>query len=358
MRKLTISICICLFTFLTNAQTSPIMVCNSTGVTCMPYYNLDTAIYYANNGDYIYLPGGVLNLSIPINKEIHIYGAGADLDSSLATGNTIINGNLWFQDTTSFSTFEGFKLNGSVCNNSTSPKIINTTFKRIYINGINTFYTNSPYVVYNNLAFENCAFINCYIEEQISNINSTLNNNLFSNSLLRPLNACSNLTIRNCIFLGDFYNSCSLGGNTIYNCNNMIIKNSIFIQPAGFQNNYPCGGGSSPFNIYSNNNLLLDGSASIVYSLFQGNLISNCNSTFLYGCPTYPYNIDSMFKLQPTSNGINAGDDATDIGIFGGAFPWKEGSVPSNPHIYHKLINGTTNINGDLPVNIKARGEN
>ena len=78
----------------TFAQQAPLMVCNAAGNTCNPYYSLDSAYNAAASGDYIYLPGGVFSFGFNLNKEVHIIGAGANGDSSMNTGITLINGNI------------------------------------------------------------------------------------------------------------------------------------------------------------------------------------------------------------------------------------------------------------------------
>lgn len=63
------------------------------------------------------------------------------------------------------------------------------------------------------------------------------------------------------------------------------------------------------------------------------------------------------FHLVPGSPFANAGRDGTDIGIYGGTFPWKEGSVPFNPHFQTFIVGPTTNSTGNLPVNIKVAAQ-
>ena len=67
----------------------------------------------------------------------------------------------------------------------------------------------------------------------------------------------------------------------------------------------------------------------------------------------YTYNL----HLRPNSPLHNAGTDGTDIGIYGGLFPWKEGSVPFNPHIQTKTIGNITDGNGNLQINIKVKAQ-
>jgi len=62
--------------------------------------------------------------------------------------------------------------------------------------------------------------------------------------------------------------------------------------------------------------------------------------------------------LVPTSPGLTASETGGQVGVYGGLFPYKEGAVPGNPHIYQKTISASTNANGQLPVQIKVRAEN
>jgi len=68
----------------------------------------------------------------------------------------------------------------------------------------------------------------------------------------------------------------------------------------------------------------------------------------------YQYN----YHLKPNSPYLSAGSDGTEIGIYGGNSPYREGAVPSNPHIYFKQVSTQTNSNGQLPVQFKVRTSN
>ena len=64
------------------------------------------------------------------------------------------------------------------------------------------------------------------------------------------------------------------------------------------------------------------------------------------------------FNLPSNSPYKNAGADGTDIGIYGGAFPWKEGSVPFNPHYQTIKIDPKTDpATGNLKVEIKVKAQ-
>ena len=63
------------------------------------------------------------------------------------------------------------------------------------------------------------------------------------------------------------------------------------------------------------------------------------------------------YHLRTTSIGKNAGTDGNDIGIYGTAYPYKEGAVPANPHVQSKSIGAQTNPNGKLTVKVKVAAQ-
>ena len=81
----------------------------------------------------------------------------------------------------------------------------------------------------------------------------------------------------------------------------------------------------------------------------SGNVTELIETTFV--------NHSNDFHLNITSLGKNAGTDGTDIGIYGGAFPWKEGSIPTNPHFQKINIAPKTDNSGNLNVKIKVAAQ-
>ncbi len=394
MKRITLSICICLFTIIANAQTSPIMVCNASGTTCAPYFNLDTAIAHAINGDYIYLPGGNYTISDTIKKELHIYGTGIVADSSLYIGGvTTINSNLVFSPLSTNSSVTGIITNNITLESPSNA--LNFTLTRCKVNDVylnvltGTIYikqnliligvrgnsiNNSNILIANNI-FPNGNIIgtesagNCYgwgyrQGACIGFLNgATIKNNVLFPTRSYSSNECIQITSANACFCCNIWDYLEVTYTDIQNC---VLKNNIFKSYNGMT------GGASTNNIFSNNLITPSGfSGYLPTTTFAGassqisNIIdSSMNHTFdsIPNCVNFQTQATfaNQFKLQlkTTSLGHNAGDDGTDVGIFGGTSPWKAGAIPNNPHIYYKLINGTTNTNGDLPVNIKARGEN
>ena len=77
-----------------SAAHSQNLIAVQNGNTPAFYTVLDSAIIHAQNGDTVYIPGGTFSLNVPVTKSLHIIGVGHNPDSTLATGKTVINGNL------------------------------------------------------------------------------------------------------------------------------------------------------------------------------------------------------------------------------------------------------------------------
>lgn len=277
------------------------------------YQQVDSAIFYSQDGDTIYIPGGAWNITQPINKSLHIIGVGYHPDSTLTTFPTILTGNITLLEGASNGSLTGVSVNGGGITGSND--VVNYyTITRCHA-GICLFQSNS-----------NFTFIENFIGGISFNLTSTGN----------PSN-CS------------FFNNV-LGGTTFYSAErkyfvNSSFKNNIFLDGAScwlschyavmsiyslFENNIFIGANDGGFNPITG----------VASSIFKNNLFV-ASVEFPYNTNVGLNNIvsqnpDNIFEvdyhLQSTSSGINAGTDGTDIGLFGGVFPWKEGSIPSNPH--------------------------
>jgi hypothetical protein len=84
------------------------------------------------------------------------------------------------------------------------------------------------------------------------------------------------------------------------------------------------------------------------FNVLQANVFMN------YGNDGFKYSYNFHLK-NPASY---LGTDATQVGVYGSATPFKEGSVPVNPHIQTKSIAEQTNAEGKIPVQIKVAAQN
>jgi hypothetical protein len=315
------------------------------------YYRLDSALYYAQNGDNIYVSGGSYDLGasgLTIDKSVKIYGVGHYPDSTMATSASYLNGNLYIVQGADTGLITGFFINGNV-----------------------TFGKNLTDQVVNNYSITRCSIDNLFLSFDGS---STSN----SQSIMVSENVFRN-EFHGGNIMGLLFEKNIVSGKVRY-CNSAMFNNNIFLTNGGCCTDYPF---TTVNGCTFNNNIIRNIDINYLWpSNFSGNVFSNNLFTTNVTWPA-PYsnngnaaniinvNADSIFvnqtgtlfsyqanyHLKASCAGKNAGTDGTDLGIFGTTEPYKEGAVPVNPHIISKSVNSSTTPNGKLNVNIKVSAQ-
>ena len=326
---------------------------------------LGAAISEAADGDFIYLPGGVFTINdLVINKRVNLIGAGTNADSSAVTGVTSLIGNLIFVTGANNGSLQGFRIFGNL-----------------------TFGTDLTNQYVRNYFVSRCQFNELRLSYNGSDTNST------------------SFTFRECIIRGIIYGGRS---HAIFQ-NNVIEQHLNYFTGAIFDHNIFLYGAFRTVNTYvrnttfsnnifkyscveyqGNNGCINDPSAS-AYNSYQKNMFSTALTFSIFdcggwygGCFTTPYspttlsgNLENVpenmiyvnqsgntysivqnYHLVPASPGKNAGTDGTDLGIYGGSQPFKDGALPVNPHISYKSVAGSTNSGGMLQVHFKVAAQN
>ena len=326
MKKLLLLITVLSVYVSANAQG---VICIQHGNAATFYSRLDTAITHAQNGDILYLPGGLLaaSASININKKLTIIGAGYHPDSAKATSPSILLFNIYFNPGSDSSVLTGLDCRGEV-DFYTS----NITVTRCNIS--NSCNWTSSYAISNIRLLENI-FGGAVNASQSFPTSCLISNNIFF-SYISNFQAC---TFKNNIFIhvSQPYQSTS----------SCLFENNIFLINANLS------GGSNLFN----NNLFVEVSSGLSGS---GNIYNQSLSTiFMNYTASTAWDKSQNFHLKIGCPGISAGSDGTDIGIYGGTLsPFKDGGIPYNPHYQSISIGGTTNSSGKLPVNITVKAQN
>jgi hypothetical protein len=305
------------------------------------YKNLDSAIYFANAGDTLYLPGGGFNINNPIAKELHIIGAGCFLDSANATGISVIN-YFNFTNGSSNSSVEGCYVNSLVDIDS---NLSNLKFVRNLLKGIRCKYSCANISIIENVILSNCLTTSTGCEYSIYLQGS---NHLISNNIIKGVSWQNYSTVKNNYL--DFYGIAYTGSSTVQG-NNNVYENNIgrittynsYVTNSIFKNNINIGIGINSIDAYNNQSFTNFFLSSIVDSLFIN--------------PTPNPFIVSDYQLKPNSIYKTLGTNGTEIGIFGGAFPMKAGQVPFNPHFREAVINASTNSNGSLNIKLKVASQ-
>ena len=311
------------------------------------YLQVDDAIINSFDGDTIYIPGGSWNITQPINNRLHLIGVGYHPDSTHATFQTTLIGNLQLQAGSSYSSVTGIYLNGSIYNID-NPVIFFTASRCHFSNGITLNQLCSDFAFYENI-------IDGYLT--VNSDPDTLFNFSFFNNIINAIFSNNqravffNSVFRNNVFLNG--TSCFYGCYPCIICSFSVIENNVF---KGISSGYGASLLSGASNSIFNNNLFVEGiTFPLATNVGSNNLsVQDPNSIFING---YLAILECDYHLQSNCPGKNSGTDGTDIGIYGGSFPWKEGSIPFNPHFQSVSIPGTTDQNGNLNVNIKVAAQ-
>lgn len=303
------------------------------------YTKLSDAISNSVDGDTIYIPGGGHTISNPISKRLHLIGAGYFADSTVVAGITILNSLTLFKGIDGGS-IEGLYINSTLqIGTSNEGKINGFDIRRCYIVGG---------IIFNNTA--NMPSNISITESILGQIQGSSENISVSNCLLLgPVTNASQSVIQNNIFFQAYqYNSV-----LAFSGSNCMVKNNVF-----FTNHYMSGTNNTFYNNIGiwNNGVYTGSYATNAFG--SSNVTESWESTFGNSSSTKPFDYpNNDFHLKPTSKGKNAGTDGTDIGIYGGAYPWKEGSVPANPHFQSVKISPKTDNSGILNVRIKVAAQ-
>lgn len=309
-----------LLAFYSNSQN--LIARHSSGV--VTFYTTLTAAYTASiNDDTLYLPGGAFEAPSQFIKKLHLIGAGSKIDSSMATGYTKIfttGTEVKINTGASFSSFEGIYFDDPLTIGSSTAlddNLHDIIFKQCDFNQVFKFGTVVPTPI-NKISLINCEV--GLIQLQKAN-DCAFYNSIFLSEVQQPANSI----FKNCILLF----------NAQY-CDNCIFENCI-LNYAGF-----AVGNTDTYTTYLN--------------CIVGICCSGATNNFINTLTCFPLFLaaGTNYNLSPDCVGINGGTDGTDVGIYGGVFVWKDGMIPSNPHISSKSIPDASNVDGTLDVNIKV----
>ncbi|MBL0358056.1 MAG: hypothetical protein IPP72_14825 [Chitinophagaceae bacterium] len=286
----------------------------------------------AANGDTIYLPGGAFISPNTIDKRLTVYGAGHYPDSTNATGKTIIANTITIGPNADSLHMEGIEFGGDI---SIGGNVNYLLLKRNSIQTVSYDYLPVSYnnriegnVIKGNINLVNAAnslFVNNIIAGQLiyaKNGEVARNNVFLTTSNSYPLNSCTYALFENNIFLCSYTNLFAP-----YGCDYNTFNNNVFVM-------------SPSWLLNTNNNNYINADAA-------GLFVNQSGFVFSY---THNYHLQSP--------GSFLGVDATQCGVYGGLFIYKEGAVPATPHIRQKTIANTTDATGKLNVNITVGAQN
>lgn len=309
------------------AMAQQIAVVSESGSTDV-YQTLQEAIEGASNGSVIYLPGGGFQIadSVKITKRLSIIGIGHKAKTENADGNTMIGGNLFFNEGSSGSSVMGCFISGTVHIGNDGKAVNNVSVKYCNLNNVNV--TNSL-----------CSgtFINQnYIRNGSGFENSSAT---FTNNIAHSIYRLANGVIANNILIGSGfeYGGWWFNNNIVYSDNN-TISNNIILSPAreGILkncNNCVVSGNMCPNVDWGDDpvNLAID-SWETVFTKYNGGAIS----------PASDFHFTADYQQY------------SDCGIYGGT-GFSDGALPPVPFIVSKSIPEQTDASGKLNIKIRVK---
>ena len=294
-------------------------------------------------GDTIYIPGGVFTPPANFDKKLTIYGAGHFPSATTATLPTNINGNITLNENADGFHLQGVNILGHLTFTN-NHRLDNVTIKRCRIQAQFNVQGAGTNRGENNYFTENIFVGIFYYADNL------LNSYFISNIFQSPIYAvCTQLTFLNNVFL---FNGNS--GNWVFNggAYSCIFKNNIFVSGTNSYSDFYIVAGTNTFshNIFCHAAPAL-GSNPI---LINNNYVAKADVFVNQADFTFDYTDD--FHLQSATATL-LGDDGTERGLYGGVAPFKEESIPVNPHISSAIISNQSNASGLINVNIEVEAQ-
>lgn len=325
------------------------------------FYGADAFVKAFNavkdSADVITLSAGSFR-STNINKACSIYGSGYERIDSIGLYPTIlddfkvIHGTQIDEEgkvTNKAGDLDGLYIEGINVNNvafGSRDNILtakNITIKRCRFSSRLDFDPNYPLYAMSNT--QNTSIINCIIREM--NIDHNGNNFSIYNSIIDILRGQgdidaynASIVIKNCLI---FY------FDNIY----AVFKdNLLFIRSAGDDK---ITGEYSASSYYQNNVSSVNLFSGTFVTHNYDNWVSKSHLSIFgveIGNEYYP---QYTYELKPGNETIYVGTDGTQVGLYGGLYPFTK--IPSNPQIISKEIDTNTTVDGKLKVSIKVKAQ-
>jgi hypothetical protein len=327
-----------LFSLIANAQQKVALHHTGTTTIFSGSNPLIDAYAAAVANDTIYLPGGTFAPPTNFDKKIAIFGAGHYEIATVATGKTFINGGVILRENADNFYLEGVEVNGELTF-WTNESVNQVVVKRCKINGTLNVLGNLSIpstnfglfgsVVLGNIDLANAQNVlvsNSIIQSKVLNsIGNAFNNNIFMDEQIiygteAPINGDNNQVNNNIFTKINYVNLINGNGN--------VVKNNLCALPTPSFGTLPTVSGN-------------------YFAIVQTAIFINHSGN------TFKYSED--YHLQNTTSYL--GLDGTQVGIYGGLFPSKEGAIPSNPHIETKTIAPQTNAAGELNIQVLVKAQ-
>ena len=286
---------------------------------------LKDAYAAATHGDVITLSSGSFTAT-DIEKAITIRGAGMGIDTTKVVEPTVISGD--FKINITEETSAKFVLEGIYSNNTISYDILkNAMFLKCRLKAI----TGT-----NNAKLENATFMHCRIAELLQ-LFSDCSATCVNCAIYYPISvnsSTSNFEFLNCVLCNPYGKGPQIKSS--------ILRNSIII--CGWSIDSSC---SCYYNVAIDNSEFFKGIPN------STNNYGDYTDLFKTWIGTPFAEIDNeTFELTEEAKTKYLGSDGTEVGIYGGSYPFD--STPTNPQITKCAVASKSTADGKLSVDIQV----
>lgn len=293
----------------------------------------------ATSGDVITLSSGTFTAT-GITKAITLRGAGMAMDSLNNMNHTIITGDFkcTISDTTTNLKMEGIYHNGSFkYDKIRRAQFLKCRFKIITYNSSQTS------------QLRDCVFLNCRIAEMLGvpvRTESDFLGNMFYNSIIEDFGPGSgnkkSSIFDNCIIIINNTNGASsyLGMSTFKNCIFIHNRDTNYLEPGAIA--YNCIAVGRDTDIFKNTPNTTNKVVPLLSDVF---LTYNSVSSIAN-------NDNETFELTEDAKTKYLGVDGTEVGIYGGTFPYT--TVLETPKIKKCNVAAKSTADGKLSVDIEV----
>lgn len=317
MKKVFLSLFVAMMAMVA-VKAQQIAVVSKTGSTSV-YQTLTKAIEGASDGSVIYLPGGGFQIhdSVKISKQLSIIGIGHKAHNENADGNTVISGNLFFNEGSSNSAVMGCYISGNV---NIGGAVNNVLIKYCNLNAVSVSNELSSGTMINQNYIRNSSvfnFASVTITNNILHSVGKISGGVISNNIITsyryenvgtdaPLREVSNATVTNNIFF-------RVG--TIHTGSNLTTYGNMASSPWGDECYNMSGiAWTDIFVNYNNGNIT----------------------------PVSDFHFKEDYQQY------------SDVGIYGGT-GFSDGALPPVPFIVSKSIPEQTDASGKLNIKIRVK---
>lgn len=339
------------------AQTISVYSPNGASKLC---HTFNEAYTVAKDGDIIQLPAGYFKLDSIINKKLHIIGVGYNDAIRGAKGVTRV------EEIRLDTNANGGSIQGVDCRGvngrlhyiggfpTSRSGVQDYLVKRCKLQGVSIDGNNTQ--ISSNINMQECLLapgINQAITIDLGENSKIENCILFAKGKIRYESvrvSCKSGNVSNCIIINI---------DTTTNIDDKVLPNICYFNPnVTFENNIFVGsvdGDKSKFvnNIFTGELKLRDDN---VYGKDLNNKYMKAAEAFLGYKDNEDFNIFTTdFHLTDKAKNAIKPADGTEVGIYGGAYPFK--ILPVIPHIHKAKINTKTNAKGQLKVEFEVEAQ-